>query len=478
MPLQTILDTHDFEAWLNAYNSIVDAINEQFTITLDGGNDYTADSLAIKDAIRDKLATALRQELAGIYADSTDHEYVGQFWDEKATFDAGVSDNDLVYIHDSDGKYYLADASDENKSDVIGIADVTNGKVVCSGFVDIGGSIAANTKVYLSDTTPGEVTDTVSTVGVGVSLGSGLILLGTVGGGGGSTTSTEWGYFRYLATAGQTEFTGNDVNTNSLDYNVGKVQVFVNGILISPIDYTANDGSTITLLTAVDLNDIVEIYGYKDGATSGGMDVTQFHVDLTEDQTVITNTLFSENNTLLWYNGLKLVKGDDFNDTVGGQITLIGIDANVGDVLDVQIYNTTTTPITGAITSLTDVEGSYTGSAGQVVRVNADGDGVEFGNGWYTITNVNYSLHTNFHPKVFLDSTTQTFAVTLPSTPENGTEIDFIDIGGALETYNVTIGRNTRNIEGVADDLVLDINNIKIRLVFVNTTIGWKVLYL
>jgi len=52
-------------------------------------------------------------------------------------------------------------------------------------------------------------------------------------------------------TANQTVF--------SITYTVGRIQVFVNGIkLISGTDFTATDGTSVTLTAGVDTSDVVE----------------------------------------------------------------------------------------------------------------------------------------------------------------------------------------------------------------------------
>ena len=57
--------------------------------------------------------------------------------------------------------------------------------------------------------------------------------------------------YLYTATASQTAFSGNDDNSDFLSYEVGAIQVFLNGILLDPeTDYTATNGSLITLASA------------------------------------------------------------------------------------------------------------------------------------------------------------------------------------------------------------------------------------
>jgi hypothetical protein len=82
-------------------------------------------------------------------------------------------------------------------------------------------------------------------------------------------TGTEWGSisstadiyrFRYTASGGETSVSGPDANGLTLAYIPGKEQVYLNGVLLARTsDYTASNGSSITSLSALAANDIVEI---------------------------------------------------------------------------------------------------------------------------------------------------------------------------------------------------------------------------
>ena len=70
--------------------------------------------------------------------------------------------------------------------------------------------------------------------------------------------------YYFLATAGQTVVSGVDQNSKTLSYSVGIIGVFLNGIKqVNGVDYTATNGSSITFLLALALNDVVEIESYS-----------------------------------------------------------------------------------------------------------------------------------------------------------------------------------------------------------------------
>lgn len=75
--------------------------------------------------------------------------------------------------------------------------------------------------------------------------------------------------------------------------------------------------------------------------------------------------------------------------------------------------------------------------------------------------------------KTIVDSSSGTVTVTLPASPELGDEIRIIDGTGSAATNNITINRNGNNIEGVAEDLVIDVNRAAFGLVYYNATQGW-----
>jgi len=70
--------------------------------------------------------------------------------------------------------------------------------------------------------------------------------------------------FEFVATAGQTVFSGNDANGASLSYVAPAIIVTLNGVRLRPgDDYTATNGTSITLVSAAALNDelVVDAFG-------------------------------------------------------------------------------------------------------------------------------------------------------------------------------------------------------------------------
>jgi len=86
--------------------------------------------------------------------------------------------------------------------------------------------------------------------------------------------------FAYTVTsANTTSFSGNDNNGNSLSYNANTVAVFLNGVLlVDSDDYSATNGTSVTLVTGADSDDVLTVFnipggkGLDSGQVSGLVD--------------------------------------------------------------------------------------------------------------------------------------------------------------------------------------------------------------
>jgi hypothetical protein len=94
-------------------------------------------------------------------------------------------------------------------------------------------------------------------------VGSGLAITGTQITSTGTDGSGARTFYRYVATAGQTTFTGADANALTLAYTVGKIDVHVNGRLISSDDYTASSTTSVVFDSGLTVGDEVIITAYS-----------------------------------------------------------------------------------------------------------------------------------------------------------------------------------------------------------------------
>jgi len=73
----------------------------------------------------------------------------------------------------------------------------------------------------------------------------------------------------------------------------------------------------------------------------------------------------------------------------------------------------------------------------------------------------------------FCDTSSSAFTVTLPLSATIGNEVSIIDYAGTADTNNITIGRNSHNIQGSAADLTVSVERAGFTLVYVDSTQGW-----
>jgi len=78
--------------------------------------------------------------------------------------------------------------------------------------------------------------------------------------------------------------------------------------------------------------------------------------------------------------------------------------------------------------------------------------------------------------KFSLDTTTEILTATLPSTPDQGDEIELFDVAGTWNTNNLVVDSNTKYIEGYNDNLLCNVQYSLIKLVYTGSTVGWRII--
>jgi hypothetical protein len=103
----------------------------------------------------------------------------------------------------------------------------------------------------------------------------------------------------YTATAGQTTFSGADLNSLTLAYTVGAEQVYLNGVLLVRVtDYTASTGTSIVLASGAIVGDSLAVVAYG-----------TFLVANTYTQAE-ANARYPLNTTALFAGKNKIINGD------------------------------------------------------------------------------------------------------------------------------------------------------------------------
>ena len=118
---------------------------------------------------------------------------------------------------------------------------------------------------------------------------------------------------------------------------------------------------------------------------------------------------------------------------------------------------------------------TVTGSADQVLTSNGSGV-LSFvdnsgGTSWQAVKTANYTAVAG--DGVFANTTSAAFTITLPSSPSIGDEVSIVDYAGTFDTNNLTVGRNSQKIQGVAADLTVATERAGFTLAFTDGTQGW-----
>lgn len=84
-------------------------------------------------------------------------------------------------------------------------------------------------------------------------------------------------------------------------------------------------------------------------------------------------------------------------------------------------------------------------------------------------SNITMAANNNY----FVD-TTAARTLTLPASPTLGDTIVIYDATGTAATNNITIARNGSNINGVADNAIIDVNQASSTFVYTGAAVGWR----
>ena len=77
--------------------------------------------------------------------------------------------------------------------------------------------------------------------------------------------------------------------------------------------------------------------------------------------------------------------------------------------------------------------------------------------------------------RINADTSSAAWTLTLPATPATYAEVTLADHAGTWDTNNLTVARNSSNINGGAADLTCDSEGKQIVLRYEGATIGWRI---
>ena len=138
----------------------------------------------------------------------------------------------------------------------------------------------------------------------------------------GSTVNGTSARFKYTASANQTTFTGSDDNGNTLAYDAGFIDCYLNGVkLVNGTDVTITSGTSVVLASGATAGDILDLVGFGtfNVAAIAATSITSGTLsDARLPTTMASKTLTGANVTTV-YNGLVAGGDGGSND---GQIQL------------------------------------------------------------------------------------------------------------------------------------------------------------
>ena len=137
-----------------------------------------------------------------------------------------------------------------------------------------------------------------------------------------------------------------------------------------------------------------------------------------------------------------------------------------GANVNATLFTGTTVSVTGNITS------SYFIGNGSLLT------GISGGGGAFAWAIANSNITMSANNGYFVDTTGGAKTMTLPSSASIGDTIRINDLAGTFASNNLTVARNGGNIQGVAEDLVVSVNQSSFGLAYSNGTYGWKLLEL
>lgn len=160
--------------------------------------------------------------------------------------------------------------------------------------------------------------------------------------------------YNYTATASQTAFSGSDDNSNTLSYTVDNLIVTRNGVVLEDgTDYTATDGSTITLTVAAAAGDEINIVAFKSFTTADMVSATNggtFQSNVAVNGTM-TATAFSGDGSALTgitiptLSSLGIANHDQVTVTAGGAVTATSFSGNGANLTNLPVSTPTLTSL-------------------------------------------------------------------------------------------------------------------------------------
>ena len=316
-------------------------------------------------------------------------------------------------------------------------------------------------------------------------LGIELMATGENAGTWGTKTNTNLDIIQQ-AVAGYVAQAVTDSGTTALTITDGSTSTSVARHMVIKLTGALTGTSTVTVPDSVEKLYIVE------NATTGSQTVTFKTVSGTGVNFTSTGYkfLFSDGTNI---NEITLASPPGGSDTqiqfnsggtaFGGSANLVwdGTNVVIGATGALRLGDTTGGEYVG-LKSPGTVSSSVTftlpgadGTADQVIKTDGSGNltftDISGGTSWQAVKTTGFTAVAG--EGYFCDTSSAAFTATLPATPTLGDEVTFVDYAGTFDTNNLTVGRNSENIQGSAADLTVSVERAGLTLVYSGATQGW-----
>jgi len=364
----------------------------------------------------------------------------------------GVQDKDFVIKGDDGGSAITALTIDMSAAG----AATFNDKIVAteldiSGNVDIDGTLETDA-LSIASTTISATAAEINLVDGGATVGTTAVADGDgiLHNDGGTMRVTSAATFKTYFTSG--------VSSAADDLTAGDAAV----------NLTTSSGN-ITIDAAANDSDII----FK--GTDNSSDITMLTLDGSDagsatfnDKVIVGDGKLVLNSTAVTSTAAELNLLDGVSGLVQADLTkLAAVDSTAAE-LNIVDGGTSATS-----TTVADADRVVLNDNGTMVQVAMTDIKTYIGGGtsWQAVKTSNYTASAG--QGVFANTSGGAFTVTLPASPDLGDEVSIKDYAGTFDTNNLTVGRNSQPIEGVAADLTVSVERAGFTLVYSDSTQGW-----
>jgi len=269
----------------------------------------------------------------------------------------------------------------------------------------------------------------------------------------GPAANTTITTYQFVATAGQSVFSGSDANSNSLTYTVNGIVVTLNGVVLKNTnEYTATNGTSIALVSAASTGDELNIYTFPAYNVANALTPAQ------------ANTIFLDRTTA------NLIYFLQSGGTLTGNVSF----ANGANLL-VPVGNTAQRPAAspGYIRYNTDLNTLESANATAWANVGSGSASSSGGGGvsWQPIQNTNFiSVKNNGY---LVNTSTGNVTITLPAAPTLGDIVTIVDYAGVASANAFILYAAGNKIQGNTLNVNVQSSGSALGLVYTDSTRGW-----